>query len=148
MAKIEGKNGGTLTPWQPGQSGNPNGRPPNLLRRLEKAIGKDFKVRLSMRDKMQIIEAMLELTLSELKVIASNDNSPAFLVMTANAIEKDVQQGRMTTVESLADRVMGRPPQADAMGGDEDAKPDVIRIAINRSNVKPVTNEDDIIEPE
>lgn len=148
MATIEGRNGGTLTPWEPGESGNPKGRPPNLLRKLENAIGKDFKVTLSMNDKMQIIEAMLELTLGELKVIATNDNSPAFLVMTANAIKKDISQGRMTTVESLADRVMGRPKQADTTRGDNDTKPDLIRIAINRSNVKPVTNEDDIIEPE
>ena len=40
---VPGRNGGTLTPFAPGQSGNPKGRPPNrpIAAELRKLLEKD-----------------------------------------------------------------------------------------------------------
>lgn len=110
MAKREKQpHGGVLQKWEPGESGNPKGRPRNLLRQIAEAAGVDFSVSISENDKRRIIESMLELSLERLGKIATNKDTPAFMVVIANAIRTDVKDGTMTTVNSLFDRLYGRP---------------------------------------
>ena len=108
----KGRNGGTLMVWQPGISGNPNGRPRRLLSIIENKIGVDFNVSLSGNDKYQILESMLEMSLKELSYIEADPDTPAFMVIVARAIREDITRGTSRTMEALFDRFFGRAKQA------------------------------------
>jgi len=61
---IEGKRGGTLTPWQPGQSGNPNGLPKGykmLTTRLKEVCNTGIKYKdINRKDKrMKVGDAIM-----------------------------------------------------------------------------------------
>lgn len=106
------ENGGTLLVWEKGESGNPAGRPKNALKKLSEETGINFKVRLTRQDKATIMESMLEKNMEDLKSIATDKRSPAFMVIIANAIKTDIKNGRMTTLDMLLDRFYGRPAQS------------------------------------
>jgi len=98
--------------WKPGESGNPNGRPRNVLRNLCAEMNIDIREAVPLAEKVQFINRMLEMTLKQLKDIAGDVRAPAWMVMVASAIRSDISAGRMTTLEALLDRVHGRPTQA------------------------------------
>lgn len=104
-------------PWQRGQSGNPNGRPRKVLSELAKKVGVDFQVTLSKEDKFTILEAMMEMSLTELKSVATDKNAPAFMVVVASAIRKDIQAGKLGALNDLFDRFFGRPDQVSKIVG-------------------------------
>lgn len=91
-----------------GKSGNPKGRPKSKLAILEAAIGRTFSVEISRADKLRIIESMLELSISELRTIATNENCPAFIVLIANAIKGDIDRKQMFTANELFNRLYGK----------------------------------------
>ena len=130
MAVKKGRNGGDLILWERGQSGNPKGRPRKVLSELGKIVGTDFSVSLSKDDKFQILESLLEMSLEDLKKIALDKSTPAFMVVIASAIRKDITMGRATTMTDLMDRFFGKPKQAVEHTG-EDGKP----ISLNISNL-------------
>lgn len=92
-----------------GTSGNPNGRPKKVITRLEELIGRKFNVEVSRSDKMQIIESMLELSLTQLQAIAKDKESPVFMVLIANAIAGDIQRKNLSTANDLLNRLYGKP---------------------------------------
>jgi hypothetical protein len=58
MAEIEGKNGGTLTPFQPGQSGNPSGISKEMKAMHMRAAEIAARLRLAeMEAQLQALEA-------------------------------------------------------------------------------------------
>lgn len=97
--------------WQQGESGNPKGRPRKVLSELAKKVGVDFQVSLSKEDKFTILESMMEMSLQELKSIATDKSAPAFMVVVASAIRKDIQSGKLGALNDLFDRFFGRPDQ-------------------------------------
>lgn len=92
-----------------GKSGNPNGRPKKVITRLEELIGRRFNVEVSRADKMQIIESMLELSLNQLKAIATDQDTPVFMVLIANAIRGDIERKNLSTANDLLNRLYGKP---------------------------------------
>lgn len=112
MAKRTAKRITNLTPWQRGESGNPNGRPRQVLRLLEEKAAVEFNVCLSKEDKFIILESLLEMPLADLKRIASDTKAPAFLVTVAKAILSDASKGSINVLLQLFDRLYGKPQQA------------------------------------
>lgn len=109
--------------WKPGESGNPNGRPRNILRGVCEQLGIDIKAAVPLPEKVAFINRMLEMTLDQLKNIAGDKRAPAWMVMVASAIRTDIAAGKMTTLDALLDRVHGRPTQAiNLMGWGNDDK--------------------------
>lgn len=98
---IAGKNGGTLMPWQKGQSGNPKGRPKKVISRLQDKIEQDFKVTLTRADVGQIVRSMMELNLAQLETIAKDKKTPAFMVLIANKIFHDIKHGSISSFVTL-----------------------------------------------
>lgn len=109
--------------FKKGQSGNLNGRPKSVLTKLENLIGQEFKVYLSKADKLRIIEAMLEMSINQLGIIAQDKESPAFMVVLANSIRGDIERKKMSTVDELFCRFWGRPGKEEMQEADhkEDA---------------------------
>ena len=102
-------------PWKPGESGNPNGAPVKTVNKLADMVQRDFGLKLTKGDKFQIIESMLEKSNEELQLIIDDTTSPVFMVSIATAIKNDISQKRINTVESIFDRVFGRPKQTQAI---------------------------------
>lgn len=95
--------------FKKGQTGNPNGRPKKVITRLEELIGRKFDVQVTKADKMQIIESLLELSLEQLKTIATDKDTPVFMVLIANAIRGDIERKNLTTANDLLNRLYGKP---------------------------------------
>lgn len=95
--------------FKKGQTGNPNGRPKKTITRLEEMIGRKFDVQVTRADKMQIIESLLELSLAQLKAIATDQDTPVFMVLIANAIRGDIERKNLTTANELLNRLYGKP---------------------------------------
>lgn len=116
-------------PFQKGQSGNPNGRPRNVLTKLESLIKQEFKVHLSKADKLTIMESMLEMSVQQLGIIAQDKDSPAFMVVMANSIRGDIERKKMGTVDELFARFWGRPGKEEQPEAEH--KPDALLELMN-----------------
>lgn len=86
-----------------------------MINQLAAKIGVDFNMTLSREDLYEIIGAMLELSLNELKLIALDDTAPAFMVMVASSIKADISAGKLYTVETIFNRLYGMPEQRSKM---------------------------------
>ena len=102
-------------PWKPGESGNPNGAPKKEINHLADMVQRDFNLKLTKGDKFQIIESLLEKSKEELQIVIDDSTSPVFMVSIAIAIIGDMQAKRINTVESIFDRVFGRPKQTQVI---------------------------------
>lgn len=97
---------GENTQWKPGQSGNPNGRPPKLF----KNILKDFKERgYETPDKSSTYDLMmtlLSLDREELEQIASDKSQPIMVSIVANRLLSGKDSEMMA---EIFDRNHGKP---------------------------------------
>lgn len=122
--------------FKKGQTGNPNGRPKKIIQRLEDVIGRKFSVGITKADKLQIIESMLELSVSQLKGIATDTESPVFMVLIANAIKGDIERKNMVTVNELLNRLYGKSSvrvEVEKEDGQDQSSPFAALRNINRT---------------
>ena len=112
-------------PWQPGQSGNPNGAPTKERRAkklLRSVFGEQAKklYNLTQEELDEWDGLLISITTDQLKAIIQVDQAPAYLKAQAVAILTDMKNGRTTTVERLADRLYSRnkPRRVEVTGKD------------------------------
>lgn len=90
--------------FKKGQSGNPNGRPRKYVSLL---VEQGYK-RSEIND---TIQAMLSMTVEELKEVYTNPKATILEKTIANAMRKSLEKGTLYSLETLLSRVFGQPKQ-------------------------------------
>ena len=93
-----------LNKFKKGQSGNPNGRPRKYVSLL---VEQGYK-RSEIND---TIQAMLSMTVEELKEVYTNPKATILEKTIANAMRKSLEKGTLYSLETLLSRVFGLPKQ-------------------------------------
>jgi len=101
-----------LKPCKPGETHNPNGRPKKQITKIAEITQRDYGVKLTKADIYQMIQHCLEMDLAKLNKIVRDETEPVFMLCIAKAIINDIKKGNITTVESIFDRIFGKPSQA------------------------------------
>jgi hypothetical protein len=105
MAKeIQGKNGGKLKIWEKGESGNPKGRPKKLVPSMKIDGYKLTEIN-------DTIQSIISMTVDELKMIWDNPKSTILEKTVAGALRKSLEKGNLESVETLINRVYGKPKE-------------------------------------
>ena len=93
-----------LIPFKKGKSGNPKGRPKKWVSTLKDSGYKMSEVR-------DCILVMMAMNMEELKDAFENPNATALEKTVAGAIRKSITKGTLYSMETLMDRVFGKPKE-------------------------------------
>lgn len=130
MAKeIPGKYGGKLKIWEKGESGNPKGRPKKPVLQMKVEGYKLHEIN-------DTIQAMCSMDLEQLRRIWENPKSTVLERTIAAALRKGIEKGSLSNVETLLDRVYGKPKEnMDITTKGEGINKPRIEINIIKSNL-------------
>jgi|GEM_PF-1879106 len=99
-----------LRPWKPGESGNPNGRPPethpNIKRFTKKAVQETFA-------------ELMVTSQDDLAKIRDDAQESGVRAAVASVILRARAKGEMASLDALIDRVIGKVPQKTELTGGE-----------------------------
>lgn len=87
------------------------GRKPSLYAELKKLAKFEGNIELNREDFRKITMLMLSKPISEIKALVSAEDTPTWVVSIGRAILKDAAGGRMSTLDSLLDRLFGKATQ-------------------------------------
>lgn len=104
MKEIKGKYGGTLKVWEKGESGNPKGR----LKKLVPSMKIEGYKLTEIND---TIQSIISMTMDELKDVWNNPKSTILEKTVAGALKKSLEKGNLESVETLINRVYGKPKE-------------------------------------
>lgn len=105
------KSVGKTTRFKKGKSGNPNGRPVTNYRAICDRLGIDYKVKMTKDEKYAVAEALLEMSLDDLKKLEKNTRVPIFVSTFASALVQGHETGNINNIDKLFDRFFGKPTQ-------------------------------------
>mgnify|MGYP000720785501 CR=1 FL=1 len=94
---------------------NRKGAPKKVINRISEITQRDYGIKLTKSDVIQMIQYCLEMNLDKLRDIVSKRDEPVFVICIATAILQDMKKGRISTVDSILDRIYGRPTQGVAV---------------------------------
>jgi len=116
---VAGKNGGKVLQWEKGESGNPKGRPKKLVPSLKIEGYKLAEIN-------DTIQSIISMTVDELKMVWDNPKSTILEKTVAGALRKSLEKGNLESVETLINRVYGKPKEK--LDVTSDGKPISINI--------------------
>jgi hypothetical protein len=102
--EIQGRNGGKLKVWEKGESGNPKGRPKKLVPSMKVEGYKLAEIN-------DTIQSIISMTMEELKHVWDNPKSTILEKTVAGALRKSIEKGNLESVETLINRVYGKPKE-------------------------------------
>jgi tRNA A37 N6-isopentenylltransferase MiaA len=108
---VNQKHGGTLKVLQKGETANPNGRPKKYVTLLRESGYKLSEV----NDTIQTIMAM---DLDELKQVWDNPKATVLEKTIANALKKSLEKGSLYSIDTLLNRVYGKPKETSQVTQD------------------------------
>lgn len=121
MANPNPKRENLAQRFQPGQSGNPNGRPRNRVKEFrERIMGKKKAKKyfgISAFEVTEWYEALITMDLPDLKLLAADDTAPALARTYARAIIFDMNAGKTTTIDKLTAKLHGKAIQRIELTG-------------------------------
>ena len=91
-------------PFEPGESGNPNGRPRKYVTLLKE---QGYKLR-EINDTIQV---MMSMDMDELSNVYKNPKATVLEKTIANAMNKSLQKGSLYSLDTLLTRVYGKPKE-------------------------------------
>lgn len=98
------------TKFQPGESGNPNGRPRKFVSQLREQGYKLSEI----NDTLMVL---LSMDLEELKAVFDNPKSTVLEKAVSNAIRKSIEKGSLYNIETIITRAMGKPKEQTEHSG-------------------------------
>lgn len=101
---VPGKNGGKMKRWSKGESGNPAGRPRKMVSKMKMDGYKLTEIN-------DTIQSMVSMNLQELKGVWDNPNATILEKTIAGALRKSLEDGSLDSVETLLNRVYGKPKE-------------------------------------
>ena len=96
--------GGSLTRPAKGETMNPHGRPKKFVTLLKEHGYKVSEVN-------DTVQAMLAMTLDELKEVWNDPKATILEKTIANAMRKSLEKGSLYSIETLLSRVYGKPKE-------------------------------------
>ncbi len=125
MANPNPNTSGLRKPWEPGESGNPKGRPPDPVKKmLEAALGKTKarKFEHLTRDQKDEIDSTLQSATTDfLMFVAKWEGATAYAKSRALAILNDMKKGQTTQIDKISARLHGQPAQKVELTGKDGA---------------------------
>lgn len=98
-----------LTMWEPGQSGNPNGRPKSRFNQIKEQLELDTGMRMTKHEVYELIKTMVSYSEVKLEEIHIDKELPVYMRTIAKAILNDLEHGRLSNIEVIFNRVYGTP---------------------------------------
>jgi len=106
MEKVKRKGVENLIPFEKGKSGNPLGRPKKYITLLKEQGYKKSEID-------DTIQSMMAMTIAELQRVWDNKTEATVLELTiAAAIRKSITRGSLYSIETLLNRVYGKPQES------------------------------------
>lgn len=101
-----------LRPIQPGEIRNPNGRPKNMFRKVMEEVDKSLRIRMTKQDVVDVVAMVNSMTVADIRMIAMDSQTPAFISVIANAILGDIKNGEMKNSQFMIEFQHGKASQA------------------------------------
>jgi hypothetical protein len=108
---LKGGNPQNLTPFVPGQSGNPKGRPTSAYARFIQQFPEYEGVTLTKTDAERILTGLLSLSFSDLDKLSKDDAAPAIVSVAAKSLVQARKDGKLDSLDKMLDRLHGKPIQ-------------------------------------
>ena len=102
--EIKGKYGGTLKIWEKGESGNPKGRPKKLVPSMKMEGYKLPEIN-------DTIQHIISMNHEQLKSVLDNPEATILEKTVANALVTSLKKGTLENIETLLNRVYGKPKE-------------------------------------
>ena len=101
-----------LRPIQPGEIRNPNGRPKNMFRKVMEEVDKSLRIRMTKQDVVDVVAMVNSMTVADIRMIAMDSQTPAFISVIANAILGVIKNGEMKNSQFMIEFQHGKASQA------------------------------------
>jgi len=109
--KIKGKNGGILTPFNKGESGNPAGGQKSQLTLLREGLQISYDWKISKNDAEQLLRLLAFAPISELHKLYANPHLPAVVANFIKALLKDIKDGKINAAKDIIEFNFGKAVQ-------------------------------------